>query len=177
MARGPAPSDATVRRRMQATPQRDTPGELALRSRLHTAGYRYRVDASCFAGMRRRADLVFTGGRVAIFMDGCFWHGCPEHGTWPKANAAWWREKIEANVARDRDTDRRLAAAGWAVVRIWEHEPVERAARRVIAAVRRGGRGGPRDGTRVPRGRESRRATAGARSVDSSRGSPRPARG
>jgi DNA mismatch endonuclease (patch repair protein) len=72
--------------------------------------------------MRRRADIVFAKKRVVVFVDGCFWHGCPEHGTWPKENRQWWREKIEANVARDRDTDTRLRASGWTVVRVWEHE-------------------------------------------------------
>lgn len=106
-----------------------------MRSRLHADGYRYRVDASPIRGVRRRADLLLSRARVAVYIDGCFWHSCPEHGTWPKANAEWWREKIRANVARDRDTNRRLVAAGWRVVRVWEHEPVDRAAQRVANAV------------------------------------------
>jgi DNA mismatch endonuclease (patch repair protein) len=95
---------------------------------------RYRVDA-VLPGMHRRSDLLFISARVAVFVDGCFWHGCPEHGTRPKNNAAWWSEKIAANVERDRDTDRRLTAAGWAVLRIWEHEPPEAAAARVADTV------------------------------------------
>lgn len=72
--------------------------------------------------MRRRADLVFPRKQVAVYVDGCFWHGCPVHGTWPKNNAEWWRQKIQGNQARDRDTDRQLRDAGWTIVRVWEHE-------------------------------------------------------
>jgi DNA mismatch endonuclease (patch repair protein) len=86
-------------------------------------------------GLRRRADIVFTKQRVAVFVDGCFWHVCPLHATYPKSNAAWWRAKLAANVARDRDTDRRLAGAGWAVVRGWEHEAADAIAKRVWSAV------------------------------------------
>jgi DNA mismatch endonuclease (patch repair protein) len=137
MGTRPAPSGPDVTRRMKGTPQRDTPAELALRSRLHECGYRYRVDANPIPGVRRRADVVFARARVAVFVDGCFWHSCPEHGTWPRANAEWWRAKIHANVTRDRDTDSQLGAAGWLVVRVWEHEPAERATRRVANAVAR----------------------------------------
>ena len=107
---------------------------MAIRRLLHARGMRYRVDA-VLPGMRRRADLLFTSARVAVFIDGCFWHGCPEHGTTPKNNAAWWSAKIVANAERDRDTDRRLTAAGWAVLRIWEHETPEAAADRIANAV------------------------------------------
>jgi DNA mismatch endonuclease (patch repair protein) len=93
-----------------------------VRSELHRRGLRYRVDRAPIPGLRRRADIVFPRRRVAVFIDGCFWHGCPDHGTWPKANADWWRAKIEANRTRDRDTDQRLASAGWTVVRAWDHE-------------------------------------------------------
>jgi DNA mismatch endonuclease (patch repair protein) len=120
---------------MRLTRRRDTPAELALRSELHARGYRYRVDAKPIDGLRSRADLVFARARVAVYVDGCFWHGCGEHGTWPKANAEWWRAKIEANVVRDRTTDAQLAAQGWTVVRIWQHEPVEGAVGRVTSAV------------------------------------------
>jgi DNA mismatch endonuclease (patch repair protein) len=84
-------------------------------------------------GLRRRADIVFPRDRTAIFVDGCFWHACPEHGTWPKQNAEWWREKILSNVARDRDTDANLEAINWTVVRVWEHDSSEEAARRIAA--------------------------------------------
>jgi DNA mismatch endonuclease (patch repair protein) len=121
---------------MEITRRRDTPGEVAIRSLLHRRGLRYRVDEPPLPGLRRRADVVFRSARVAVFVDGCFWHGCPIHGTWPKANASWWRAKIEANRRRDADTDRRLAAAGWTVVRAWAHEDPSQVAERVQAAVR-----------------------------------------
>jgi DNA mismatch endonuclease (patch repair protein) len=95
------------------------------------------VDTRPVPAVRRRADLVFARAKVAVFVDGCFWHGCPTHMTWPVANAAWWREKIERNAARDRETDQLLTDAGWGVVRVWEHEDPEVAARRVMSIVGR----------------------------------------
>lgn len=86
--------------------------------------------------MRRTADIAFTRVRLAVFLDGCFWHGCPEHHTQSKTNAGYWAEKVRTNQARDRDTDRRLKEAGWTVLRIWEHEPVAEAASRVAEAYR-----------------------------------------
>jgi DNA mismatch endonuclease (patch repair protein) len=121
---------------MLAVRRRDTDIELRLRSILHAQGLRYYVDRSPLSGWRRRADLVFPRARVAVFVDSCFWHGCPEHGTWPKSNARWWRDKIEANRARDRDTDRRLAEAGWLSIRVWGHENASDGAFRVSRAVR-----------------------------------------
>ncbi len=137
-------STEATRARMSRQRSRDTGVEVALRKALHARGLRYRVHRRPLAGMRREADVVFGPARVAVFVDGCFWHGCPEHATWPKRNAGFWRAKIEANAARDRDTDDRLNAAGWAVVRVWEHEDPGAAAARVHAAVsgRRAGRGG-----------------------------------
>lgn len=141
----PAASSAQVRRRMQVTRQKDTPGELALRRELHRRGLRYRVDRAVVPGTRRRPDVVFPRERVAVFLDGCFWHNCPEHGTQPKANSKWWRDKIAANEQRDRDTDRRLREAGWVVIRAWEHEdPVDvadRAEAHVLASRREVARG------------------------------------
>lgn len=131
----PKASSPSVRKRMTSTRQRDTPAELALRSILHGRGLRYRVDKPVLKGMRRRADVVFPTERVAVFVDGCFWHGCPEHGTTPKTNRAWWVEKLRANQVRDRDTTERLLEAGWAVVRAWEHEDAEQVADRVQAVV------------------------------------------
>jgi DNA mismatch endonuclease (patch repair protein) len=121
---------------MQTTARRDTPAELRLRSELHRAGLRYRVDRRVLTGTRRRADIVFTAARVAVFVDGCFWHGCPDHGSWPKRNAVWWKEKIESNRRRDADTDARLEAEGWVSVRVWEHEDAGTAAARIVGLVR-----------------------------------------
>ncbi len=120
---------------MQSTRRRDTASELALRSLLHRRGLRYRVDHPPIPRSRRRADLVFSRARVAVFVDGCFWHGCPDHASWPKANAKRWREKILANRRRDEDTDRTLANAGWHVIRVWEHESPTEAADRIQQAV------------------------------------------
>lgn len=108
---------------------------MEIRRFVHTAGLRYRIDARPEPGLHRRADLLFRAGKVAVFVDGCFWHCCPKHASWPKANAAWWRKKLLGNVARDRDTDRHLRAAGWLVLRIWEHEEPDRAAARIVSAV------------------------------------------
>ncbi|MGW5054865.1 very short patch repair endonuclease [Actinokineospora sp. NPDC004072] len=125
-----------TRARMSRQRARDTAVEMALRRALHAAGLRYRVHRRPVPGVRREADVAFTRARVAVFVDGCFWHGCPEHATWPKSNADFWRAKIEGNRARDRDTDARFAAAGWRVVRVWEHEDPAAAAARVAQAVR-----------------------------------------
>ncbi len=80
-------------------------------------------------------DLAFTRARVAVFVDGCFWHGCPEHGTSPRLNSDWWRQKLDANRARDEDTNRVLGALGWVVIRVWEHENPEVAALRIATSV------------------------------------------
>ena len=130
------PSSESASRRMSNTGQRDTPAEMKIRRRRHGMELRYRVDFPVLKGLRRRADIVFTKARVAVFVDGCFWHGCPEHGTWPKSNADFWRDKIETNRRRDRDTDERLAAAGWKVIRVWEHEDPDEAAERIARRVR-----------------------------------------
>jgi DNA mismatch endonuclease (patch repair protein) len=127
----PVPRDDTVRARMSAQACRDTTPELALRSALHRLGLRFRVHRRPLPAMRREADLVFPGSRVAVFVDGCFWHCCPEHATEPRTNRDWWRHKLAGNQARDQDTNRRLREAGWIPVRVWEHEPVEYAATRV----------------------------------------------
>jgi DNA mismatch endonuclease, patch repair protein len=104
----------------QAT--RGTAIEFALRRELHRRGLRYRLHRRPIKGLRREADIVFPRARVAIFVDGCFWHACPTHATWPKANAEFWKTKIERNRERDRETDARLRDAGWEVVRVWEHD-------------------------------------------------------
>ena len=125
------PKSEDVSRRMAATRGRDNAVELGLRSALHRLGYRFRVQYKAVPGLRRTADIAFPSLRVAIFVDGCFWHGCPIHGTWPKHNAQWWREKIEANRTRDKDTDKKFRENGWTVVRVWEHENAEVVARRI----------------------------------------------
>lgn len=131
----PKASSAAARSRMLATRRRDTAAEVALRSALRKLGVRYRIDVR-LPGTRRRADLAFSLKKVAVFVDGCFWHGCPEHRTWPKANAEWWRSKLVANVTRDRHTDRALREMGWLVLRFWEHEPASEAAQRIVVALR-----------------------------------------
>jgi DNA mismatch endonuclease (patch repair protein) len=124
-----------TRARMSRQKSRDTQLELNLRKALHASGLRYRVHRRPLKGIRREADVIFGPAKVAVFVDGCFWHGCPEHATWPKNNAEFWRNKIEGNRVRDADTDARLAAAGWLAVRIWEHESAAEAAERVRTAV------------------------------------------
>jgi DNA mismatch endonuclease, patch repair protein len=133
----PPASSPEVHRRMQSVRRRDTALEMRLRSALHRMGFRYRVDRSPLPEVKRRADLVFPTEHVAVFVDGCFWHVCPVHATWPKANADWWREKLEVNRARDASTDAQLRAHGWSVVRIWGHESVDEAVNRVATEVRR----------------------------------------
>jgi DNA mismatch endonuclease, patch repair protein len=121
---------------MKSQRQRDTAAETELRSLLHRRGFRFRVHYA-LPILRRRADVAFPRLRIAVFVDGCFWHGCPDHGTWPKQNADWWRAKVEANQRRDADTDTKLKEQGWCVIRVWEHEAAEAAAHRVAAAVAR----------------------------------------
>ena len=122
---------------MLRTPRADTPAEMALRRELHRRGLRYRIDAKPVAEMRTRADLVFKTARVAVYVDGCYWHSCSEHGTLPRGdNAAWWRSKLATNVERDQAVTAALRERGWIVIRVWEHEDAREAADRVEAAVR-----------------------------------------
>ncbi|MGW6478000.1 very short patch repair endonuclease [Streptomyces sp. NPDC055059] len=115
---------------------KDTEAELAVRRLLHAAGLRYRVEYPVPGMTRRRIDVAFTRPKVAVLIDGCFWHGCPQHSTHPKANAEWWRTKLDRNMARDRETTEHLIAAGWTVLRFWEHEDPKDVAERVMRAVR-----------------------------------------
>ncbi len=133
----PEPVDQRIKTRMERQRRRDTAPELALRRELHRRGLRYRVDRSPIKGMRARADLVFGPAKVAVFVDGCYWHSCPEHGSLPANNRAWWREKFAANRERDARIGRCLVEAGWVPVRVWEHDDVVESADRVEAAVRR----------------------------------------
>jgi DNA mismatch endonuclease (patch repair protein) len=136
MSPTPESSSRAALQRMQRQRRVDTQPELRLRRVLHAAGLRYRINSRLpIANSRRTADLVFPKAKVAVFVDGCFWHGCPTHGTWPRANSRWWQVKLEENIRRDRDTDRRLAEVGWAVVRVWEHEDTLDAAHKVMACV------------------------------------------
>jgi len=121
---------------MKAAHREDTRPETQLRSHLHRLGLRFRIHQKLLDGVRRKADVVFASARIAVLVDGCFWHGCPQHATWPKENADFWRDKIETNRRRDADTDRRLAEAGWLVIRVWEHEEPAAAAARIAEAVR-----------------------------------------
>ena len=135
----PGASSPELSERMSTFPRRDTAPELELRRELWRRGLRYRVDRPLDGKRRRRADLTFVGPKVVVFVDGCFWHGCPEHGTSPKANAEWWAEKLARNVSRDADTDEYLTSQGWTVLRFWEHEDVLAAAdqvERVVSARR-----------------------------------------
>lgn len=117
-----------VRRRMRNQLRQGTAPEMALRRHLHAAGYRYRVGHPV-PGMRRRTiDVAFTRQKLAVFVDGCFWHGCPAHFVQPKARRDFWQAKIAANRARDETTDAALLDAGWVVLRLWEHLPVDVAA-------------------------------------------------
>lgn len=107
---------------MRGNRGRDTSLELRVRGELHRRGLRYRVDCAPLAGLRSRADIMFTRRRIAIYLDGCFWHACPTHGVTPKAHAEFWTQKLARNRQRDAETSRVLTEAGWAVLRFWEHE-------------------------------------------------------
>jgi DNA mismatch endonuclease, patch repair protein len=121
---------------MRANRRTDTKPELALRRALHRQGYRYRKDYRLdLTGARVRPDIAFTARRVAVFVDGCFWHCCPQHGTQPAANTWYWAPKLARNVERDRAADAALAAAGWRVVRVWEHESLDGAVAAVVSAL------------------------------------------
>lgn len=128
----PRPLDAAVTAQMSRMPRRDTKPELQIRRLLHARGLRYRVDDRRLPG---RPDIVFAGARLAVFVDGCFWHACPQHGVLPKNNRDWWQAKLVANVERDRRKDENLGVLGWDVLHVWEHEKPIEAAERVAAAV------------------------------------------
>lgn len=129
------PSSDAARARMVANRSRDTKPELLLRSELHRRGLRFYVDRPPLEGMRRRADILFTRLLIAVYVDGCFWHGCPIHGTWPKANADFWKQKIQTNQRRDADTNAVLRQADWTIIRVWEHDDVCAAADQVESVV------------------------------------------
>ncbi|MGC2207523.1 MAG: very short patch repair endonuclease [Candidatus Dormiibacterota bacterium] len=124
---------------MRANPSRDTGPELRLRRKLHAAGLRYRVNYAIRVddGRRTSPDIAFTRAKLAVFVDGCFWHSCPEHGSVPKTNSHYWPAKLRRNVERDQETTRRLQLAGWEVVRCWEHESPHVVAMRIAPLAKR----------------------------------------
>ena len=140
----PGASSASVSSRMGRLRRRDTAPEMLLRRELHRRGRRFRVAMRVPGNNRRTIDIAFTRQRVAVMVDGCFWHGCPAHGSAPSSNAAWWRTKLAANAARDADTDALLRAAGWRVIRVWEHVSASAAADLVETALEDTGRAGHR---------------------------------
>lgn len=129
-------SSPAVRAVMLGNRSRDTRPELAVRRLLHASGLRYRVAFRPVSGLRRTADIVFTRQRIAVFIDGCYWHACPLHGTSAKSNPEYWSTKLARNVARDGDTNAKLTAAGWTVLRFWEHEDPAEVASTIEEAVR-----------------------------------------
>lgn len=124
-------SSEAARRTMQSNRGRDTLPELALRHELHRLGLRYRVNLRVEPGLHRTVDIAFTRLKIAVLVDGCFWHGCPEHGTQPKSNTDFWRSKIQSTKERDAETNITLGQLGWTVLRFWEHEDPVEAARSV----------------------------------------------
>jgi DNA mismatch endonuclease (patch repair protein) len=137
MADYPHPSSQGRSANMRANRRTDTKPELALRHALHRLGYRYRKDyrLDLDGGRRVRPDVAFTARKIAVFVDGCFWHACPEHGSKPRANEWYWGPKLVRNVERDRINDAALILAGWTVVRLWEHVPLDEAISTVVTAL------------------------------------------
>lgn len=129
----PAPLNAGRSRNMRANRRADTKPEVKLRKALHKLGYRYRKDLllRLDGGVRVKPDIVFTARKVAVFVDGCFWHVCPEHGRQPTTNEWYWAPKLRRNMERDRIVGEALRSEGWRVVRVWEHELLDDAVARV----------------------------------------------
>jgi DNA mismatch endonuclease Vsr len=136
--RAPVPVSDTTRRSMQANRSRDTTLELSVRSELHRRGLRFRKHWRPVAGLRSEPDIVFTRARLVVFLDGCWWHRCPDHWSPPRRHSDFWVAKVDRNAARDREHDAMIAAQGWTVLRVWEHEGVSGAADRIEAAARTG---------------------------------------
>lgn len=162
----PSPTSPAVTAVMRGNRRVHTSPERRVRSLLHASGYRFRVDHRIdVPGGSVRPDIVFTRKRVAIFIDGCFWHRCPQHGTSPRANSHYWGPKLDRNVARDRRVDQALRAAGWTVIRIWEHVAAEEAAALVIASLKAAA-----DAPISPHLMADQRDRSGAASKDAKRG-------
>lgn len=137
----PHPSSPASSAVMRANRRTDTGPEIRLRSALHRLGLRFRKDYPVKTRLRVvRVDVVFPKARVAVFVDGCYWHSCPEHGVSPRANSSYWGPKLARNVERDREVDAALVDEGWRVIRVWEHEEASQVALRVSEALRSGGR-------------------------------------
>ncbi len=134
------PPTDPVRRQMQAQKTAGTRIEMAVRRLLHSEGYRYRVNCRLLPDHRFKGDIVWRGRRLAVFLDGCFWHGCPLHGTTPKSNREWWEAKIAANRERDRRVNELLSDRGWTVLRFWEHDDPTAVASSVASHLSRGSR-------------------------------------
>lgn len=132
----PKASSITVKHRMQAQPRLNTSCEMAIRRLLFSEGVRYRVHSRPISSLRREADIVFRKMKIAVFIDGCFWHGCPQHKKVIKTHRLWWERKISKTKERDMDTDEKLQSFGWTVIRIWEHENPEEAAGRILKALK-----------------------------------------
>lgn len=147
----PHPTTPTASVIMRANVSKDTRPEMRLRSALHRAGARYRVHLAIRvdAGRPVSVDVAFVRRRVAVFVDGCFWHACPEHGTMPAANRAYWERKLRRNRERDLETADRLSRAGWLAIRVWEHEDATIASKRILAALAARSRDEPAAGTGV----------------------------
>lgn len=137
----PSASSANARAVMVGNRSSDTTPERALRAALHARGMRFFKNRRPEPGVKCRADIVFPTERIAVFVDGCFWHRCPEHGVSPRANSDYWRAKLDRNVARDRRDDRALSAARWTVIRVWEHEDAQKAADAIATRVKQQGAG------------------------------------
>lgn len=134
----PFPSSPAATATMKANRRVDTRQEVLLRSALHRRGLRFRKDVYLRVGdVRTKADIVFSRHRIAVYLDGCFWHRCPEHGQLPKANRDYWKPKLERNAQRDKEATKALRAEGWTVIRIWEHEPIDLAVETIYKAVQK----------------------------------------
>jgi DNA mismatch endonuclease (patch repair protein) len=131
----PSASSAAVRAVMQGNRAEGTSPEVAVRSELHKRGYRFRKHVQPLSTLRCSADIVFTREQVAVFIDGCFWHGCPDHGHRPTTNSSYWNAKLQRNIDRDRRNNQELARAGWLVLRAWEHESVPDVIQRISTAL------------------------------------------
>lgn len=125
--RFPRPLSVRVSQQLARMPVRDTKPELRVRSALHALGMRFRITSR----LPGRPDVVFTRARLAVFVDGCFWHACPTHGVLPKNNREWWRSKLSRNVERDREKDDALRSLGWDVIHVWEHEDATEVAQHI----------------------------------------------